>query len=72
MTPLGWLGPKTSTQTNKQNSQHKEKKKRCSSLQDFASQPSPHSTTTEDSDDDASDLELSAGNKDTFVLQVRK
>ena len=37
---------------------------------DFASQPSPHSVIADDSDDDGSDLELSAGNKDTFVLQV--
>ncbi|XP_045174900.2 C2 domain-containing protein 5-like isoform X1 [Mercenaria mercenaria] len=37
---------------------------------DFSSQPSPHSVNTDDSDDEGSDLELSAGNKDTFVLEV--
>lgn len=37
---------------------------------DFSSQPSPHSANTDDSDDDQSELELSAGNKDTFILQV--
>ena len=37
---------------------------------DFTSQPSPHSVIADDSDDDGSDLELSAGSKDTFVLQV--
>ncbi|XP_060570000.1 LOW QUALITY PROTEIN: C2 domain-containing protein 5-like [Ruditapes philippinarum] len=37
---------------------------------DFSGQPSPHSVYTDDSDDEGSDLELSAGNKDTFVLEV--
>ncbi|KAL4225070.1 C2 domain-containing protein 5 [Mactra antiquata] len=36
---------------------------------DFSCQPSPP-CVTDDSDDDGDDLELSAGNKDTFVLEV--
>ncbi|XP_021377240.1 C2 domain-containing protein 5-like isoform X2 [Mizuhopecten yessoensis] len=33
-------------------------------------QTSPHSVTTDESDDDVSDLELSSGNKNTFILEV--
>lgn len=33
-------------------------------------QASPRSIVTDDSDDDASDLDLSLGNKETFVIEV--
>ncbi|KAJ8299295.1 hypothetical protein KUTeg_023355 [Tegillarca granosa] len=35
-------------------------------------QTSPQSVTTDDSDDDVSDLELSSGNKNTYILEVQK
>ncbi|XP_069132346.1 C2 domain-containing protein 5-like [Argopecten irradians] len=39
-------------------------------LQIDTGQTSPHSVTTDESDDDASDLELSSGSKNTFILEV--
>lgn len=39
-------------------------------FQEYPSQNSPPSIHTDDSDDEGSDLELSSGNKDTFVLEV--
>lgn len=34
-------------------------------------QTSPRSQVTDDSDDDVSELEISMGNKDAFILEVR-
>ncbi|XP_060064519.1 C2 domain-containing protein 5-like, partial [Ylistrum balloti] len=39
-------------------------------LQLDTGQTSPHSVTTDESDDDGSDLELSSGSKNTFILEV--
>ncbi|XP_071100395.1 C2 domain-containing protein 5-like [Haliotis cracherodii] len=42
----------------------------CLDIMDNQGQPSPRSMATDESEDDQSDLELSIGNKETFVLEI--
>ncbi|XP_067655808.1 C2 domain-containing protein 5-like isoform X2 [Haliotis asinina] len=42
----------------------------CLDIMDSQGQPSPRSMATDESEDDQSDMELSIGNKETFVLEI--